>query len=85
MAGTAQLCIRAPAAGVYGLSLLHDRDGNGKFGASVDGVGFGGNPARLGPLKPKIAVGRVTVGTGPTKINVRMLYRSGLFSFAPLK
>ena len=28
--GNVQLCIRAPSAGTYGLSLLHDRDGNRK-------------------------------------------------------
>jgi len=83
--GMAQLCIRAPAAGSYGLTLLHDRDSNRKFGASIDGVGFGSNPASLGPFKPKIAVARVTVGNGPTRISVRMLYRSGLVSFGPLK
>jgi uncharacterized protein (DUF2141 family) len=83
--GTAQLCIRAPGPGSYGLSLLHDRDSNRKFGASIDGVGFGSNPASLGPFKPKIAIGRVTVGNGPTNVTVRMLYRAGLFSFAPLK
>jgi len=82
--GAIQLCIRAPAAGAYGLSMLHDRDRNGKFGASVDGVGFGGNPASLGPFKPKIATGRVAVGNGVTAISVRMLYRHGLFTFAPL-
>ncbi len=82
--GPAQICIRVPAPGAYGLSLLHDRDGNGKFGASADGVGFGGNPQSLGPFKPKIAIGRVTAGAGVTQVNVRMLYRKGLFSFAPL-
>jgi uncharacterized protein (DUF2141 family) len=82
--GPVQLCIRAPAAGAYGLSLLHDRDGNRKFGASIDGVGFGGNPQSLGPFKPKIAIGRVSVGGGVTSVTVKMLYRKGLFSFAPL-
>jgi uncharacterized protein (DUF2141 family) len=83
--GPVQLCIRTPGPGVYGLSLLHDRDGNRKFGLSIDGVGFGANPDSLGPFKPKIAAGRVTAGAGPTAITVRMLYRRGLFSFAPLK
>ena len=83
--GNVQLCIRAPSAGAYGLSLLHDRDGNRKFGLSVDGVGFGSNPASLGPFKPKIATGRVVAGAGVTPVSVRMLYRRGLFSFAPIK
>ena len=83
--GNVQLCIRAPSPGSYGLSLLHDRDGNRKFGLSVDGVGFGSNPASLGPFKPKIATGRVVAGAGVTPVSVRMLYRRGLFSFAPIK
>ncbi len=83
--GTVQLCIRAPSAGTYGLSLLHDRDANRKFGLSIDGVGFGSNPQSLGPFKPKIAVGRVTAGGGVTPVNVRMLYRRGLMSFGPIK
>jgi uncharacterized protein (DUF2141 family) len=82
--GDAQLCIRAPAPGVYGLSLLHDRDSNRRFGLSTDGVGLGGNPQSLGPSKPKIAVARVTVGAGLTQVTVRMMYRKGLFSFGPL-
>jgi uncharacterized protein (DUF2141 family) len=83
--GPVQLCIRAPHAGPFGLSLLHDRDGNHKLGLSVDGVGFPGNPASLGPSKPRIAIGRADVGNGPTPLNIRMLYRRGLFSFGPIR
>ncbi len=83
--GALQLCIRAPAAGTFALSLLHDRDGNRKFGLSTDGVGFGGNPESLGPAKPKVAIARVVAGRGITPVNVRMMYRRGLFSFAPIK
>ena len=83
--GNVQLCIRAPSAGAYGLSLLHDRDANRKFGLSIVGVGFGSNPNSLGPFKPKIAIGRVTAGAGVTPVNVRMLYRRGLISFGPIK
>ncbi len=83
--GPVQMCIRAPSAGSYGLSLLHDRDANRKFGLSIDGVGFGSNPASLGPFKPKIAVGRVAAGAGVTPVTVRMMYRRGLMSFGPIK
>ena len=83
--GSVQLCLRAPAAGSYGLSLLHDRDGNRKFSLSIDGIGLGGNPESLGPTKPKIAVGRVSVASGVTPVTVRMMYRRGLFSFGPLR
>ena len=83
--GPVQLCIRAPNAGAYGLSLLHDRDGNRKFGLSIDGIGFGANPESLGPSKPRIAIGRVVAGSGVTPVTVRMMYRRGLFSFGPLR
>lgn len=83
--GPVQLCIRAPAAGTYALTMLHDRDSNRKFGLSVDGVGFGSNPARLGPSKPKLAVARASVGNGVSPLNIRMMYRRGLFSFGPIR
>jgi uncharacterized protein (DUF2141 family) len=83
--GNVQMCIRAPSAGTFALSLLHDRDGNRKFGLSTDGVGFGANPASLGPTKPRVTIARVTTGNGLTPVTVRMMYRKGLFSFGPLK
>lgn len=82
--GPVVLCIRAPAAGDYTLSLLHDRDSNRKFGLSVDGVGFPNDP-KLGWSKPKAKVATARVGAGPTRISVTMQYRRGLFSFGPLK
>ncbi|CAN5396997.1 DUF2141 domain-containing protein [soil metagenome] len=83
--GPVQLCVRAPHAGAFGLSLLHDRDSNRKLGLSVDGVGFPGNPASLGPSKPRIAIGRAVVGNGVTPLTIRLLYRRGLFSFGPIR
>lgn len=86
--GPVQLCIRAPAAGTYGLTVLHDRDKDRKFNLSRttgDGIGFGANPRSQGPFKPKIAVARATVGNGPTPVTIRLLYRTGLLSLAPLK
>ena len=85
--GPVELCIRAPAAGEWALSLLHDRDGDGRFNKSMDGdgVGFPGNPTRLGPFKPNLRWGLATAGPGPTAVTVRMLYRTGLFSATPLK
>jgi uncharacterized protein (DUF2141 family) len=81
--GAAEVCIRAPAAGTYALTILHDRDSNRKFGWTVDGIGFPGNP-KLGLSKPKAASAKATVGSGPAHINVVMNYRRGLFSFGPL-
>ncbi len=86
--GPVQLCLRAPAAGTYGLTVLHDRDKDRKFNLSRstgDGIGFGANPTSQGPFKPKIAVARVAVGNDPTSVNVVMLYRTGLLSLGRLK
>ena len=85
--GPVRLCVRAPGPGPYGLTILHDRNGDRRFDKSYDGdgLGFGGNPTGLGPFKPKIAIGRVVVGVGPTPMTVRLLYRRGLVSFGPIK
>jgi len=82
--GPVVLCIRVPGPGLYALSLLHDRDGNRKFGLSVDGIGFASNP-RLGWSKPKAAAASAWAGTGPTRITIVLNYRHGLFSMRPLE
>lgn len=86
--GPVRVCIRAPAAGVYALTVLHDRDMDRKFNLSRttgDGIGFGANPASQGPFKPRVAVARVAVGGGPTPVTVIMLYRTGLLSLGRLR
>jgi uncharacterized protein (DUF2141 family) len=82
--GQVELCIRAPTAGTYALSLLHDRDADRKFALSVDGIGFAGNP-KLGLSKPASASASARVGMGPTRISIRLNYRHGLFAFGPLE
>lgn len=82
--GPVEVCIRAPAPGAYALSVLHDRDSNRKFGLSVDGIGFPGDP-KLGWRKPHASQATVRVGYGVTHINVRMNYRQGLLSFGPIR
>ncbi len=82
--GPVALCIRTPGPGLYALSLLHDRDANRKFGLSIDGIGFAGNP-KLGFSKPRAAAASAWAGTGPTRITIVPNYRHGLFSFGPLK
>ena len=81
--GPATMCVRVPRAGSYTLSLLHDRDGNRKFGLSVDGLGFPNNPP-LHFSKPAASVVRVTAGPGITSLTIRMNYRHGLLSFGPI-
>ncbi len=82
--GPAQLCIRAPGPGTYAVALLHDRDSNHKFGLSVDGLGTTSN-RRVCWGQPKAKQTLATVGAGPTRIAITMMYRSGLVCFAPLK
>ena len=82
--GDVELCIRAPGPGSYALSLMHDRDANRRFSLSVDGIGFSGNP-KLGWSKPRAAAASAAVGSGPTRISIRINYRRGLFSFGPLE
>lgn len=75
--GNPTLCVRLPGPGRYGVSVLHDRDGNRKFGWRVDGIGFAGNP-RLGLSKPKAASASAAAGSAPTRIDVVMNYQRGL-------
>lgn len=77
------LCARIPGPGAYSVSVLHDRDSNRRFGWTVDGIGFSGNP-KLGWSKPKAASARIMAGSGLTRLTVVMNYRHGL-GVAPLK
>lgn len=81
--GPVELCIRVPKPVTYAALVLHDRDGNRKFGWRVDGIGFSSNP-KLGWSKPKAAKVAFTAGSGPTRLSIVMNYRSGL-GVAPLQ
>ncbi|NNM77725.1 DUF2141 domain-containing protein [Sphingomonas sp. ID1715] len=81
--GPVEMCIRAPRPGGYSLSLLHDRDMNRKFGVSSDGIGFPNDP-KLGWSRPKAAAARALVGSGVSRLRIRLNYRHGLFSFGPI-
>lgn len=82
--GPAQLCLRVPGEGAYALSVVHNRTGGHGFSLLHDGIGFAGNP-RLGHAKPSAAEARIVAHGGITPTTVIMNYRSGLFSFAPIK
>lgn len=81
--GPVRLCVRVPQAGAYSLLVLHDRDGNHRFGLSGDGIGFGGNP-RLRWGRPRAAETRIVAGPRLTAVRVVINYRRGL-SFRPLE
>lgn len=80
--GTTTLCIRAPEPGVYALSVLHDRDGDGKFGFLRDGVGFSRNP-KLKRAKPKADAVGIRIGPGVGETRIVLNYRRGL-GFGPI-
>jgi uncharacterized protein (DUF2141 family) len=75
--GPVQLCVRAPSAGRFAVSLLHDRDSNRRFSWRVDGIGFAGNPT-LGWSKPDASEASAVARAGPTQIEIVMNYRRGL-------
>lgn len=80
--GPVRLCVRIPGPGAYSLLVLHDRDGNHRFGLGGDGIGFGGNP-RLRYKRPSAAETRIVAGPRITAIDVAIHYRRGL-SYRPL-
>ncbi len=82
--GDPLVCIRVPSAGVYSVVMMHDRNSNHKLNITQDGIGIPNHP-RLGWPKPSAAATRVNAGPGLTRIEVMMNYKSGLFSFSPLK
>ncbi len=81
--GPVTLCIRAPHAGEYAVTVLHDRHGIGKFNLMSAGAGFGNNP-RLGFSQPKAALATMTIGPGVTTTRIVLNYFHGL-SFGPLR
>ncbi len=82
--GPVVMCIRVPAAGVYTLAVLHDRDSNRKFGLSIDGVGLSNDP-RMCFGKPKASAASFRAGAGITDLTVTVQYRRNLFCFGALK
>ena len=78
------VCIRLPGPGTYAVTVLHDRNADRKFNFTLDGIGFSANP-KLGLSKPKARAVAVNAGGGLTAVRVVMNYRTGLFSFGPLK
>lgn len=75
--GTPTLCVRVPGPGRYGVTVLHDRDSNHKFGWRSDGIGFAANP-RLGLSKPSSAKASAVAGEGLTRLEIVMNYQRGL-------
>lgn len=81
--GDMDICIAVPHPGSYAVVVLHDRDRNGKFGLTMDGVGFSRNP-KLALAKPKVAVVSEEIGSEVRPIQVVLNYYSW-FHIGPIK
>lgn len=75
-AGSMTVCVPLPEAGVYGIAVRHDVNGNGKTDLSSDGGGMSNNPAinifNLG--KPSYKKTAFSVGDAPKTISITMKY-----------
>lgn len=74
--GTMTVCMPLPKAGVYGIAVRHDKNGNGKTDLREDGGGMSNNPSitifNLG--KPSYTKTQFTVGNSPSAITINMKY-----------
>ncbi len=75
-AGSMTVCVPLPEAGVYGIAVRHDVNGNGKTDISQDGGGMSNNPSinifNLG--KPSYKKTAFSVGDAPRTIAISMKY-----------
>ena len=75
-AGSMTVCVPLPEAGVYGIAVRHDVNGNGKTDITSDGGGMSNNPSinifNLG--KPSYKKTAFTVGDSPRTISISMKY-----------
>ena len=75
-AGSMTICVPLPEAGVYGIAVRHDVNGNGKTDLTSDGGGMSNNPSinifNLG--KPSYKKTAFSVGDAPKAISISMKY-----------
>ena len=79
------VCLRAPGAGRYAVSVRHDVDGNRRRFDMNDGGGFSRNP-RLSLAAPRPRLDEVLIDVGPGVVSVEVVlnYRYGL-SIRPVR
>ena len=75
-AGSMTVCVPLPEAGVYGIAVRHDINGNGKTDITKDGGGMSNNPSinifTLG--QPSYKKTAFSVGDAPRTISITMKY-----------
>ncbi len=77
-ASTMDICVPVPAPGRYAVAVHHDFNLNGERDR-LDGGGYSRNPkvSLLNP-KPPFSKAAFTVGNGPARVGVTLLYINGL-------
>jgi len=76
-----KFCLPVPKAGVYGVAVRHDINGNGKTDLSGDGGGFSNNPkintfrVIFGKSAVPIKKAKINVGNNVKQIVIDMRYR----------
>jgi uncharacterized protein (DUF2141 family) len=80
--GDMTVCAPVPEAGAYVVTVLHDRDTNGKLSPFRDGVGFSRNP-KLGLAKPRVEAVQIRLD-GVTPLRIQLNYLQGL-KVAPVR
>jgi uncharacterized protein (DUF2141 family) len=72
------ICVPVPAPGRYAIAVHHDLNTNGERDRQ-DGGGYSRNPkVSLFNPKPSFAKAAFTVGNGPARVGVTLLYIRGL-------
>lgn len=75
---TMDICMPVPAPGRYAVAVHHDLNVNGERDRQ-DGGGYSRNPkVSLFNPKPPFSKAAFTVGNGPARVGVTMLYVNGL-------
>ncbi|MCY7397383.1 MAG: DUF2141 domain-containing protein [Sphingomonas bacterium] len=76
--GPVDVCVAVPTSGRYAVAVHHDLNGNGNKDRH-DGGGYSNNPrVSLMNMRPPFARTAVSVGQSPARVDVRLLYVSGL-------
>jgi uncharacterized protein (DUF2141 family) len=76
--GPIDVCLAVPKSGRYAVAVHHDLNGNGDKDR-YDGGGYSNNPrVSLVNMRPAFARTAVTVGHGPARVDVRLMYVHGL-------
>jgi len=81
--GLSQVCVQLPAARLYSMAVVHDRNADGKLTVLDKGFGFPGNP-KLGMKKPNVNQAIFISGPCQPELDIVLNYWNG-FGASPIK